>query len=75
MQGRDFPGGPVIKTSPSSAWGVSSISGQGAKNMPQSRKTKTQEQYHNKFNKDIKNGPHQKNLLKNTSAFPLLPCK
>ena len=28
---RDFPGGPVVKTSPSDAGGVGSISGQGAK--------------------------------------------
>ena len=31
--------------------------------MPQSQKTKTQEQYHNKFNKDIKNSPHQKKIF------------
>ena len=29
--GRDFPGGPVVKTSLSSAGGVGSIHGQGAK--------------------------------------------
>ena len=28
---RDFPGGPVVKTSPSNAGGVGSIPGQGAK--------------------------------------------
>ena len=28
---RDFPGGPVIKTSPSNARGMGSIPGQGAK--------------------------------------------
>ena len=28
---RDFPGGPVVKTSPSNAGSVGSISGQGAK--------------------------------------------
>ena len=30
-KGRDFPGCPVVKTSPSNAGGVGSIPGQGAK--------------------------------------------
>ena len=31
QEGGDFPGGPVVKTSPSNAVGVGSIPGQGAK--------------------------------------------
>ena len=65
---RDFPGSPVVKTSPSNAGGAGSIPGWGAKISHASRpkdKTIKQKQYCNKFNKDFKNGPHQKNLLKN----------
>ena len=54
---RDFPGGPVIKTSPSNAGGAGSIPGGGAKipqaSRPQNRNIK-QKQYCNKFNKDFK---------------------
>ena len=54
----DFPGDPVVKTSPSN-----SIPGQGAKiphtSWPKNQNIK-QKQYCNKFNKDFKNGPHQK---------------
>ena len=63
MTKRDFPGGPVVKTSPSNAGGVGSNPGQGAEipHASQTKKTKTnQKQYCNKFNKDFKNGPHQK---------------
>ena len=64
---RDFPGGPVVKTSPSNAGGVSLIPGWGAK-MPHASQPKNQnikqKQYCNKFNKDFKNGPHQKKILK-----------
>ena len=60
---RDFPGGPVVKTSPSNAGGVGLIPGPGAKiphaSWPQNQTIK-QKQYCNKFNKDFKNGPHQK---------------
>ena len=60
---QDFPGGPVVKTSPSNAGGVGSIPGRGAKfphaSQPKKRIIK-QKQYCNKFNKDFKNGPHQK---------------
>ena len=60
---RDFPGSPVVKTSPSNAEGVGSIPDQGAKiphaSGPKNQITK-QKQYFNKFNKDFKNGPHQK---------------
>ena len=31
IKNRDFPGGPVVKTSPSSAGGAGSIPGRGAK--------------------------------------------
>jgi len=56
---------------PSNAEGVGSIPGQGAeiphasqpKNIKKKRKEK-QKQYCNKFNKDFKNGPHQKKSLK-----------
>ena len=37
--GRDFPGGPVVKTLPSNAGGVGSIPGQGAK-LPHASGTK-----------------------------------
>ena len=61
----DFPGGPVVKTSPSNAEGAGSIFGQGAK-IPHASGWKNQnikqKQYCNKFNKDFKNGPRQKNL-------------
>ena len=61
----DFPGGPVVTTSPSNAGGAGSIAGQGAK-IPRALRPKNQsikqKQYCNKFNKDFKNGPHQKNL-------------
>ena len=67
----DFPGGLVVKTSPSSAGGVSSTPGQGAK-IPHDSQSKKQniknlkkkhKQYCNKFNKHfLKNCPHQKSL-------------
>ena len=60
---REFPGGPVVKTSPSNAGGVGSIPGWEAK-IPHASQPKKQiikqEQYCNKFNKDFKNGSHQK---------------
>ena len=58
---RGFPGGPVVKTSPSSAWGTGSGPGQGAKiphaSWPKKQNIK-QKQYCNKLNKDFKSGPH-----------------
>ena len=64
---RDFPGGPVVETVPSSAGGAASIPGQGAK-IPHALWPKIQnikqKQYCNKFNKDFKNDPHQKKNLK-----------
>ena len=64
---RDFPGSLVVNTSPSNAGGVGSILGWGAKishaSGPKNQNIK-QKQYCNKFNKDFKNGPHQKILKK-----------
>ena len=61
MHVRDFPGGPVSKTSPSKAGGAGSIPGWGAK-FPHDLRPKNQnikqKQYCNNFNKDFKNGPH-----------------
>ena len=60
---RDFPGGPVVETSPSNAGGAGSIPGPGAKiphaSGPKNQNIK-QKQYCNKFDKDFKSGPHQK---------------
>ena len=62
LQG-DFSGGPVVRTSPSSAGGAGSIPSWGAKiphaSWPKNQNIK-QKQYCNKFNKDFKNGPYQK---------------
>ena len=53
----------MVKTSLSSGGGVGLIPGQGAK-IPHASRPKNQnvkqKQYHNKFSKDFKNGPHQK---------------
>ena len=58
----DFPGSPVVKTLPSNARGADLIPGWGAK-IPHALWPKNQnikhKQYCNKFNKDLKNGPHQ----------------
>ena len=54
---RDFPGGAVVKTSPSNAGRVDSIPGRGAKiHMPLGQKNQNikQKQYCNKFSKDFK---------------------
>ena len=54
---RDFPGGPVVRTSPSNAGGAGSLPGRGAEiphaSGPKNQKLK-QKQYCNKFNKDLK---------------------
>ena len=59
----DFPGGPVVKTSPSNAGGAGSIPGRGAKIphvlQPKSQNIK-QKQCCNKYNKAFKTGPHSK---------------
>ena len=61
----DFPYGPVLRTSPSSAEGAGSIPGRGPK-IPHALQSENrgvkQKQYCNKFKKDFKNGPHQKNF-------------
>ena len=58
----------MFKTSPSNAGRVGSIPAWGAK-IPHASRPKNQnikqKQYGNKFNKDFKNGPHQKKILKN----------
>ena len=53
----------MITASPSNAGGVGLIPGQGAKISHGQNKIK-QKEYCNKFNKDFKNGPHQKIFLK-----------
>ena len=72
---RNFPGSPVVKTLPSDAGGVGSISGRGAKIphalWPKNLKVK-QKQYCNKFNKDFKNGPHQKIFKKKKDTNVLI---
>ena len=54
---RDFPGGPVVKTLPSSAGGVGLIPDWGTK-IPHALRPRNQnikqKQYCNKFNKDFK---------------------
>ena len=64
---RSFPGGPVVKISPSNAEGGSTIPCWGTK-IPHTSQSKNQniklEQYYNKFNEDFKNGPHEKNFKK-----------
>ena len=74
---RDFPGGPVVKTSPSNAEGKSSVPGQRAKIPHASRPKKTenikQKQYCNKFNKDFKNGLHPKKKIFKKKRKELCP--
>ena len=59
----NFLGSPMVKTSPSNGAGTGSIPGWRAK-MPRASRpenqNRRQKQYCNKFNKDLKNGPHQK---------------
>ena len=60
---RDFPGGPVVKALPSNSGGAGSIPGWGAK-IPHALRPNNQnikqKQCSSKFNKVVKNGPHQK---------------
>ena len=60
---RDFPGGLVVKTSPSNAGDASSKPGLGAK-IPHASLSKKQnvkqKQCCNKFNKEFKHRAHQK---------------
>ena len=57
----------MVKTSPSNAGGAGSIPCGGAK-IPHALGPKNQnikqKQYCKKFNKDFKNGPHQKKIFK-----------
>ena len=56
QQLRDFPHGPVVKTSPSNVWNAGFIPGQRAKNLHRSQLKQTntpQEQHCNKLNKDF----------------------
>ena len=59
----DFPGSPVVKTSPSNAGGAGLIPGQGTK-VPQASRPKNQnmkqKQYCKKFNKDLKKKKRKK---------------
>ena len=68
---RDFPGGPVVKTSPSNAGVVGLIPGWGTK-IPHASGSKSQnikqKQNCDKFSKDFKNGPHQKIFKKKKIA-------
>ena len=74
---RDFPGGPVVKTSPSSAGGVGSISGLGGKiphaSQPKNQNIK-QKQYCNKLSKDLKkkwSTSKNKKILKSIFTYDL----
>ena len=64
---QDFPGGPVVKTSPANAGSVDSIPGWGV-TFPHASQPKTQhikqKQYCNNSIKTLKNGQHQK-IFKN----------
>ena len=76
---RNVAGGPVVKTWPSNAGVQVLLPGWRAKiphaSWPKNQNIK-QKQYCNKFNKDLKTGSHQKNLLKSYldffSAFNML---
>ena len=63
---RDFPGHPVIETSPSKAGCMGSIPGWGVK-IPHAlgpkNQNEKQKQYYNKVNEDSKNGLHQKKFF------------
>ena len=73
----EYPGGPVVMTLPSNAAGVGSIPGRGAKiphaSWPKNQNIK-QKQYCNKFNKDFKNGPHQKKSSKKIAWSRVQAC-
>ena len=66
LPGKELPGGPVVKTSPSNAGGVGSICGRRDKfphtSRPKNQNTK-QKKYCNTYNKEFKNGPHQKKIF------------
>ena len=63
----DFPGGPVVKTSPSKAGGAGSIPGQGTKIPPALRPKNQNIKQSNIVKiliKTFKKGPHQKKKKK-----------
>ena len=67
-QRRDFPGGPVVKTSASTAEALGSIPGWGVKILCASWPKKqniNQKQYCNKFNEDFDGKKHKKTVKKN----------
>ena len=70
----DFPGGPVVKTSPSNAVGVGLIPGPEAQTSWPKKQNAKQKQYCNKFSKDFKNGSHppKKKAMKEFSGSPML---
>ena len=76
MQNRDFPGSPVVGTSPSNVGGAGSIPGRGA-GIPHASWPRDQDieqkQCCDKFNKDFGNGPHQKQLKKKKKDSEQLP--
>ena len=57
-----FPGGRVVKTLPSNAGGVSLTPGLDPCASREKKTKQRTETNCNKFNKDFKNGPHQKTL-------------
>ena len=74
---RDFPGGPVVKTSPSNAAGVGLIPGPGAK-IPHASGPKNQhikqKQYCNKFNKDLNFFFKKKKIIITQKRWPNSSC-
>ena len=63
---RDFPGGPAVETSLSSAGGAGSIPSQGTGVLHASQpmgQSMEQKQYFNKFNKDSRDGPQQQQQI------------
>ena len=54
----------MVKTSPFNAGGEGSIPGWGAKILWPKNQSIKEKQYCKKFNRDFKNGPHEKNLQK-----------
>ena len=68
---RDLPGGPVAGISPATAGSAFSVPGWEARiphaSWPRDQTTE-QRQCCNKFNKDLKNGPHQKKNLKKKAS-------
>ena len=68
----DFPGCPVVTTSPSNAGGTGLIPGWGVNALWPKNQNIKQKQYckkkNSKFNKDFKNSLHLKKSLKNKWA-------